>query len=440
MILKTDLYQLTMLAAQFKKGLHKKVVSCEAFARKMPKTRKFLVMAGTEEINNFLLNMRFEKDDISYLKSLDALRPVFNTSNFEEYLRDFSFTGDFWALAEGEVAFAGEPLIRVTAPLPQAHLAETFGLSVLNHDIRTASKAARIVLAARGRPVLEFGTRRTHHEAATNVARSAYLAGFSATSNLAAGQRYNIPVAGTMAHMWVMIHDNEQQAFENFRDVYSEPVLLVDTYDTLEGVRKAARIPKVKAVRLDSRDLGQLARGSRKILDKAGRGDVKIIASNDLNEYKIDSLADTPIDAFGVGTELALSPDAPSLGIVYKAVYDEECDRPLIKISPGKTTLPGRKQVFLDTRNGNWSHLVALEGAVKPRPELTPLMDCYIQDGQVANEVASLEVARRYCNGCLLNLHNNLAGLEESDTQAPVIPHESLKELFERAANEQQRS
>ncbi|MGW8177889.1 MAG: nicotinate phosphoribosyltransferase, partial [bacterium] len=260
MILKTDLYQLTMLAAQYKKGLHNKVVSCEAFARKMPKTRKFFVMAGTEEIRKYLLDMRFNEDDISYLKSLDALRPVFSTSNFEDYLRDFSFTGDFWALAEGEVAFAGEPLIRVTAPLPQAHMAETFALSVLNHDVKIASKAARILLAARGKPVLEFGTRRTHHEAAHNVARCAYLAGFTATSNVEAGRRYGIPVAGTMAHMWVMIHDSEEQAFKNFQDVYRDPVLLVDTYDTLNGVREAAKIPRLKGIRLDSGDLDTLSR------------------------------------------------------------------------------------------------------------------------------------------------------------------------------------
>ncbi|MGW8178057.1 MAG: nicotinate phosphoribosyltransferase, partial [bacterium] len=219
----------------------------------------------------------------------------------------------------------------------------------------------------------------------------------------------------------------------NFQDVYRDPVLLVDTYDTLNGVREAAKIPRLKGIRLDSGDLDTLSRESRKILDDASRRDVKIVVSNDLNEYKIDALANAPIDIFAVGTELALSPDAPSLGIVYKVVYDEDCDRPLVKVSPGKTTLPGRKQVFLDTRDGGWSHLIALEGAVQPTPQLTPLMDCHIKDGVPTNDGVSLNLARTYCNSCLVNLHDNLAGLDEGTGMAPVVPHDSLKELFEKA-------
>lgn len=434
--LKTDLYQLTMMAAQFKKGLHKKVVTCEAFARKMSPARKFLVMAGTEEIRNFLLNLKFTKDDIKFLREVPALKDVMASSNFDQYLLDFSFTGDMWAMAEGEIVFAGEPLVRITAPLPQAHIAETFILSVLNHDMKVASKAARVILAARGKPVLEFSTRRTHHEAAVSAARSAYLAGFTATSNVEAARRFKIPVKGTMAHMWIMIHNDEQEAFSNFKDVYRSPVLLIDTYDTVNGAKEAAKIPGLSAVRLDSGDLNTLSREVRRVLDDAGKQSTKIIVSNDLNEYKINEMmqANAPIDCFAVGTELVISKDAPSLGIVYKVVYDDSTNRPLVKISPGKTTLPGRKQVFLDTRDGKWHHLVALEGAVSPSSNLAPLLDCHISDGNLVEESAiDLEVARRYCNGCLANLHADLATLDIEETIVPVTPDESLMRLFEKA-------
>lgn len=433
--LKTDLYQITMLAAQYKKGLHRKVVTCEAFARKMPKARRYLVMAGTEEIKNYLCGLRFSPDDISYLKSLPILKPIFYSSNFEEYLKDFRFTGDLWAMAEGEVVFAGEPLIRITAPLPQAHMAETFALSVLNHDMRVASKAARIVLAAQGKPVLEFATRRTHHEAAVSAARAAYLAGFTASSNVEAGKRYGIPITGTMAHMWVMTHDSEVEAFKNFKDVYSSPILLIDTYDTVNGAKEAAKISGLSAVRLDSGDLDSLSCEVRKVLDDAGKRDVRIAISGDLDEYKIHEFrrSGAPIDVFAVGTELVVSRDAPSLGIVYKVVYDDDKDRPVVKVSPGKTTLPGRKQVFLDTRNGGWSHLVAEETAIQANDDLSPLLDRHIEGGNPTEATVDLETARRYCNGCLANLHASLAGLDPSDEAAPVYPHESLRELFRKA-------
>lgn len=437
--LKTDLYQLTMMAAQFCKNLHKRVVTCEAFVRKLPPERKFLIMAGTEEIREFLLNLRFSKEDIKYLKELAPLRQVFSMSNFDKFLEDFRFTGSMWALAEGEIAFAGEPLIRVTGTLPEVHMAETFALSVLNHDIKVASKAARIVLAARGKQVLEFGTRRTHHEAAVSAARSAYLAGFSATSNVEAGMRYGIPVAGTMSHMWVMTHDNEAKAFQNFKDVYRTPVLLIDTYDTLEGAKLAANIHLLDGVRIDSGDLLYLSTEVRKILNERGCSNAKIIVSNDLNEYLIDDLASrgAPIDVYAVGTELVVSKDVPSLGAVYKVVYDDSNNKPLVKLSSGKSTMPGRKEVFLDLRNGGWSHLIALENAVMPSGELIPLLDCHIDGGKVVEDsVVNLEVSRKYCNAALVNLHPQLASLQVSEeTTVPVYPHHSLKEMFDEAMN-----
>ena len=210
-ILKTDLYQLTMTAGYFHAGLADKVVTCEAFGRKLPPTRRFMVMSGTEEIRTALLEMRFDDDDIEFLSEVPALKKVM-TYDFIKWLKEFRFDGDMWAMAEGEIVFPGEPLVRITAPLPQAQLAETLILSILNHDISIASKAARVVLAARGRPVLEFGTRRTHHEAAVAAARAAYLAGFMGTSNVEASRRFGIPVAGTVAHMWVMVYESEMES------------------------------------------------------------------------------------------------------------------------------------------------------------------------------------------------------------------------------------
>jgi nicotinate phosphoribosyltransferase len=418
---KTDLYQLTMIAAQVYKNMHKRVVTCEAFVRKLPPERRFLVMAGTEEIREFLLNLRFTKDDIRQLKNLPPLKGVFATSNFDKFLEDFRFTGDMWALAEGEIAFAGEPLVRVTGTLPEVHMAETFILSVLNHDTKIASKAARIVLAARGKPVLEFGTRRTHHEAAVNAARSAYLSGFAATSNVEAAVRHQIPIAGTMSHMWIMIHDNEEKAFQDFKDVYKAPVLLIDTYDTV-----------------NSGDIHALSKEVRAVLDANGCKSTRIIASSDLNEYKIDELErlNAPIDTYAVGTELVVSRDVPSLGAVYKVVYDDTNNKPLVKLSPGKITMPGRKQIFLDQRNGGWSHLIALENAVAPSEELIPLLDCHIKDGKLMEGSAvNLEVARKYCNAALVNLHPQLASLEPEEKTVPVHPHDSLKTMFEEAVN-----
>jgi len=439
--LKTDLYQLTMAAGYVNRGLASKIVTCEAFARRLPSQRRFLVMAGTEEIRNALCNLRFSKEDIAYLREVPVLRDSW-TSEFAEWLENFCFTGDMWAMAEGEVVFAGEPLIRITAPLPQAQLVETFILSILNHDIKIASKAARIVLASGGASLFEFGTRRTHHEAAVSVARSAYLAGFAGTSNVEAGRRFGIPIAGTMAHMWVMIYGDEEKAFREFTKCYKNATLLIDTYDTYEGAKRAMKMKGLKAVRIDSGDLRKDSWIVRHLLDEQGTG-VKIIASGDLEEHSILSLLSkgTPIDGFGVGTKLAVSSDVPSLGIVYKVVYDETDSRPLMKKAGVKSTMPGRKQVFLDQRNGSWSHLVALDGAVQASDNLVPLMDCHLRRGKVVQDApVGLEVARKYCNANLsslasLPLEYDLSSLEPGKA-VPVKPHESLLDMYKEAIKE----
>jgi nicotinate phosphoribosyltransferase len=440
--LKTDLYQMTMIAANyFVKGRHRNRAVCEAFARKLPPCRRFLIMAGTEYIREYLSALHFTQDDIKFLKEKTDLKQVFATTNLANYLEDFRFNGNLWAMAEGEIVFAGEPLIKVEGTLPEVHMAETLALSVLNHDIHIASKAARIVLAARGRSLLEFGTRRTHHEAAIDAARAAYLSGFTATSNLRASAKFGIPNAGTMSHMWVMLSDDEDIAFEDFSKTYKTPTLLVDTYDTLEGVKKATKIKGLSAVRLDSGDFDALSRETRKILDNNNCQSVKIVVSGDMNEHKIDSLlrAKAPIDLFGVGTELVTPKDVHSLGIVYKAVYDVTRNKPVIKLAKNKVTYPGSKQVYLDIRNGGWSHLVALDGAVQPSEELMPLLDQHIENGRVVEEsVVSLDVARKYCNAALINLHHNLASLNDrmEVVSVPVFPDKSLNDLFMKAVND----
>lgn len=439
--LKTDLYQLAMIAGlYFVKGRHTNRATCEAFARRLPSCRRFLVMAGTEHIREYLLNVHFTGDDIKFLKYNTDLKRIFASSNFEDFLKDFRFTGDFWAMAEGEIIFAGEPLIRVTGTLPEVHIAETIALSVLNHDVHIASKAARIKLAAGDHHLFEFGTRRTHHEAAVDAARASYIAGFTATSNLRASQKFGIPNVGTMSHMWVMFNENEEQAFKDFSVAYKTPTILVDTYDTLAGVEMATSIKRLKAVRLDSGDFNFLSRETRRILDNNNCNNVKIVVSGDMNEHKIDKLLKSgcPIDAFGVGTELVAPKDVNSLGIVYKAVYDETRNKPVIKLAKNKITYPGAKQVYLDVRNG-WSHLVALDGVVQQSEELMPLLDIHIRNGEIVEDaVVTLDVARKYCETALTNLYPDLTPLEDrpETMKVPVFPDESLKDLFQKAVED----
>jgi nicotinate phosphoribosyltransferase len=439
--LKTDLYQLAMIAASyFLKNKHQNRAICEAFARKMPDCRKFMIMAGTESIRDYLINLRFTRDDINFLRDNTDIGSVMSHTNLEQYLEDFKFAGSLWSMAEGEVVFENEPLVRVMGTLPEVHMAETFILSVLNHDIHVASKAARIVLAARGRSLLEFGTRRTHHQAALDAARSAYLVGFDATSNLRASQKFGIPCVGTMSHMWIMLSDNEDQAFRDFaKSCYNKPVLLIDTYDVIEGAKKAVGIPNLGGVRLDSGDFLKDSKIVREILDSSGHTQAKIIVSGDMDEYKIDRLLSlcAPIDTFGVGTEVVQPRDVHSLGLVYKAVYDVTRRRPVVKLSPGKATVyPGSKQVFFNPGdNGRWRHLVAevsceSSGEFK---DLTPLLDCYIIRGAVCDEsMVDLGVSRKYCNIALTGLYGDLAAINKGSSISPVDIHSSLVEMLDR--------
>lgn len=340
----TDLYELTMLQAYLERGMSGTAVF-ELFVRKLPAARNFLVAAGLEQALEFIEGLRFGEEELEWVERCGLFKP-----GFAAQLAELRFTGEVHAVPEGTVVFPDEPLLRVTAPLPQAQLLETRVVNLLHLGTLIASKAARCRLAAgEDRRLIDFGLRRAHGaEAGLLAARAAYLAGFDGTATALAAARFGIPVFGTMAHSFVQAHESEQAAFAAFAAAFPQnTVLLVDTYDTLAGVRRAAAVPgALKGVRLDSGDLGALAREARAILDAAGRRDAAIFASGNLDEYRVDALvrAGAPIDSFGVGTSLVTSADHPSLDMVYK--LQEYEGRPRRKRSTGKATWPGRKQVY----------------------------------------------------------------------------------------------
>ena len=355
------------------------------FVRRLPTNRRFLVAAGLQDALDYLEALRFTDAQIEALKEIPGLREAMS-HDLVEYLRAFRFRGDVWAAPEGTVLFESEPLVRVHASLAEAQLVETFLLSTINHQTNVASKAARIVLAADGRPVMEFGSRRTHPEAAVSVARAAYIAGFSGTSNVEAFDRYQVPARGTMAHMYIMASGNEEEAFAAYASLYRRSTYLVDTYETMRGVERAINIAgdDVTAVRIDSGDLAEVSKSVRALLRKKGRDDVKIVLSSDLDEYEIKRLSEvSTFDSAGVGTRLATCDDAPSLGGVYKLV--QIGDRAVAKFSEDKVTYPGAHQVYRVEKNGTFAFdfLGMLDEKSFPFIGSTPLLVPVMQGGRI---------------------------------------------------------
>lgn len=350
----TDLYELAMLDAYLAEGMHEEAVF-SLFVRKLPGRRNYLLACGLEDALDYLETLRFTPPQLEYLASLGRFSDA-----LPRYLEGFRFSGDVYAMPEGTPVFGEEPLLEVVAPLPEAQLVETYLINQLHLQTMAASKAARVVEAAAGRPVVDFGVRRMHGtDAGLKVARAAYVAGVEATSHVLAGQRYGIPVSGTMAHSYVQAHDDELEAFRAYVRRFPEATLLVDTYDTLQGVQHVVRLARelgedfrVRAVRLDSGDLVALAKGSRWILDEAGLQRVRIFASGGLDEDEVARLVarGAPIDGFGVGTAMGVSEDAPHLDMVYKLVSYAGKER--IKLSTAKVLYPGRKQVFREEEDG----------------------------------------------------------------------------------------
>ena len=345
-----DLYQLNMIQAYLDRGQTDTAVF-EFFVRKLPAGRNFLVAAGLETALEYLENLRFSPEDIDWLARSGRFRP-----DLLDYLAAFRFSGDVHAMAEGTVFFPNEPILRVTAPLPEAQMVETRLINILHFQTVIAAKAARMVLAAPGKRLVDFGLRRAHGaEAGLLAARASYIAGFAGTATMLAENLFGIPIFGTMAHSFVQVHDDESEAFENFARARPEnPILLIDTYDTEAGAAKVVALaPKlaaegidIRGVRLDSGDLIALSRRVRDILDEGGLADVLIFASGGLDETELAAImaADAPIDGCGIGTSLTTSEDAPALDCAYK--LQEYAGQARRKLSAGKATWPGRKQVW----------------------------------------------------------------------------------------------
>ena len=345
----------------------------DLYVRHLPPTRKFLIAAGLEQALEYLEGLRFTADDIRFLRTVPALEAL-PREFFDGYLAHFRFTGDVWAFEEGTPAFAGEPMLRVTAPLPEAQIVETALIAQTMFQTSVASRAARVVAAAAGRGVMEFGARRAHGiEAGIHAARAAYLAGFDSTSIVEAGRRFGVPLSGTMGHSWVMAFADEMTAFRTYVERFGEgAVLLLDTYDTIAAARKvAASGMRPRGVRLDSGDVIVLSTQVRQILDAAGLRDTRIVVSGDLDEWRVAEIvaSGAPVDGFGVGTAVSTSSDAPALSGVYKLAEIEREARfiPVMKRSTGKETYPGRKQVWRVVRDG-----IAVEDVIGLADEVAP--------------------------------------------------------------------
>jgi nicotinate phosphoribosyltransferase len=412
----TDLYELTMAAGYYVHGLADQRATFELWVRHLPPDRNYLVAAGLGQAVHYLQHIRFAPEQVEYLRNHPGFAHV--PADWFERLRNLKFDGDLWAIPEGTVLFADEPLLRVTGPLMVAQLTETYLMTTVTMQTMVASKAVRVVEAARGRAIVDFGSRRAHGpQAGLLAARAAYIGGCAGTSNAEAGRLLGIPTMGTQAHSWIMAFGDEIEAFRKFGQVFPEAsTLLIDTYDTLQGVRNAlASGAAMQAVRLDSGDLGSLSREVRRILDAAGRSDVKIVASGDLNEYKIDELVagGAPIDIFGVGTELVTSRDEPTLSTVYKLVEQETAEGSVgrFKLSAEKKTYPFAKQVF---RQSNTAGTFAgdLIARTTENKDGEPLLVPVLKAGQLLQPLPTLEDSQRRCAEERARLPRELLGLK----------------------------
>jgi nicotinate phosphoribosyltransferase len=392
----TDLYQLTMAAVYFDRDM-RAPATFSLFIREYPPDRAGFISLGLEEVLEYLETFHFTPEQLDYLERTGRF-----SDSFLHHLSGLRFTGSVRAIPEGRMFFKDEPILEVTGPILEAQLVETCIINRINHAVAIGTKAARCVEAAEGRKLLDFSLRRTHGtDAGLTVARSSYAAGFDATSNVLAGERYGIPISGTMAHAFITSFDEEIEAFRAFAKVFPEnTVLLIDSYDTITGAKKATQVAaemaerghSLRGVRLDSGDMTALSKEVRAILDDAGFTDVAIFASGGYDEHKIaDAVAnDAQIDGFGVGTKMGVSADAPYLDIAYKLVqYD---NRPVLKLSSGKKTLVGEKQVYRAGEGERYAHdtICLKDETAEGRPLLEPAMI----DGRRLARRESLETIR----------------------------------------------
>lgn len=436
----TDFYELSMAAAYFKANQKSTIGIFEMFIRKLPRNRSYLVAAGLEQVIDFLLNFRFKDNHIKYLRNHRMFNNI--SDDFFEFLLELKFTGNLWAMPEGSVVFPNEPLLRIEAPIIEAQLAETYILSIVNFQTLIASKASRIVEAAQGHPIVEYGSRRAHGpNAGILAARASIIGGCQGTSNTFAAYKMGLPASGTMAHSYVMNFASEEEAFQSFSEVFPQSTLLVDTYDPINAVKIAIQKGiNFEGVRIDSGDILSISKEIRRILDHAGRSSARIMASGDLNEHIISDMVskDAPIDYFGVGTELCTSRDDPALNGVYKLVAIKT--RPNTfkgnkyqiiykrKKSPGKQNYPGPKQVHRISRNNKLiTDILTLDD--EQISASSPMLKQYIKGGALTERLPSILEIRNWCRIQVNILPERYRILDNVPDSFPVVVSDKLMTL-----------
>ncbi len=436
MSLFTDFYELTMCAAYFD-NKNFEPATFDLFIRRLPENRSYFLFTGLEQILVYLHNIKFTEQHLAYLK-----RQGFN-QQFLDYLRDFKFTGDVWAVPEGTVTFPNEPLVRITAPIIEAQIVETFVLNTVNLQTTMSTKASRVIHAAKGKAVIEFGLRREQGiDAGMKVARSSYIAGCKGTSNVLAGMAYDIPVFGTMAHSFIMSYPKELDAFRAFAKTFPDKsTLLIDTYNDIAGLEKAVIVAKeleakgfrLGGVRLDSGDLAETSKKIRKILDENDLGYVKIFVSGDLDEFRISELLSkgAKIDSFGVGTKMGTSSDRPYLDVIYKLCETMTAPNvysPIMKLSTDKLTLPGRKQVYR-YKDSNGKYLRDVITLASERVDAEPLLVKVMSEGKLTYTLPSLNQIKDFAAENLSKLPEKHKVLTEAEAY-PVELSQKLQELI----------
>lgn len=415
----TDHYELTMVGAALRDGTAQRQCVFEVFARRLPHGRRYGVVAGTARLIEALREFRFGAGEVAFLRENRIV-----DEDTAAWLAGYEFHGEILGYPEGELFFPGSPILTVTGTFAECVILETLVLSILNHDCAVAAAAARMVTAARGRELIEMGSRRTHEMGALAAARSAYLAGFARTSNLEAGRLYGIPTAGTAAHAFTLLHDNEAAAFASqVAALGKQTTLLVDTYDIAQGIRNAIAVagPELRAIRIDSGDLSVLAAQSRRLLDDLGATETKIIVSGDLDEYAIAALAAEPVDMYGAGTAVVVGSGAPTAGLVYKLVEVE--GRPVVKRSENKATIGGRKTAVRRHKPTGTAieEVVVSQGVPDWRQGDRLLQRDFVIGGQPVDGLPTLQESRDHLHGALISIPWEGLKLSAGDPAIPVV-------------------
>jgi nicotinate phosphoribosyltransferase len=416
----TDHYELTMIRAAIEGGTAQRRAVFETFARQLPPGRRYGVVAGTGRFLDALASFRFGPEELDFLQGSGVI-----DDPTAAFLASYRFSGNIWGYAEGELYFPGSPILIVESTFAEAVVLETLALSIFNHDCAIASAAARMVTAAGRRPIIEMGSRRTHEIAAVAAARAAYIAGFASSSNLRAGRQYGVPTAGTSAHAFTLVHDDERQAFcVQLEALGMDTTLLVDTYDVPTAVRTAVELAgsSLGAVRIDSGDVAEVATRVRAQLDSLGATATRIVVTGDLDEYAIAALADAPVDGYGVGTALVTGSGAPTASLVYKLVARSAGNGPVLPVakkSVGKPTIGGRKWAarILDESGAAVSEVVSA-AEFRAQPGLRPLLRQLVRDGEIIG-AEPLSAARNRHSRVLAELP---VQARNNSTGGPAIP------------------